>query len=101
MTASVYFDEGEDFDSNTEEQNCLLDVMSVKLTEMDLYSAKRVAGKPSQYLSGGHLMFNGYYLLKDSNRPLRDRWVHVACLYLVCLYFGVAVYLSNIDMIDC
>ena len=101
MTGSVYFDEGEDFDHNSEAYSCLLDVMSIQLTEMDLYSAQRVDGRPSQCLSGDCLPFRGYYLLKDNNRPLRDRSecimglsslvikpIGVICYGVVCCIFS-------------
>lgn len=79
MTSSVYCGSGGDdsppgIDSQ-KPSSCLLDVMSVKLTEMDLYSAVRKEGSTEQQLSDSCVSFRGYYIQIDENRPLRERSV--------------------------
>ena len=58
--------------------SCLLDVMSVRLTEMDLYSARRVDDHHKRRLSppcivDEDIQFRGYHLRMDKNRPLKER----------------------------
>lgn len=51
--------------------------MSVRLTEMDLYSAKRVEnrgwGSPTQPDGNMDIVFDGYCFKRDENQPLKEK----------------------------
>ena len=77
MTSSVYLLTGEGLqpiteDGESETISCLLDVMAISLTEMDLYSAVRIEGDYKE-VSKDVIKYHGYYLKSDTNRPLRER----------------------------
>lgn len=77
MTSSMYCGQGEGLPntpSGSEDMPCLLDVMSIHLTEMDLYSASRLEGKPGNCPINECITYKGYYLMKDKNQPLRERY---------------------------
>lgn len=87
MTSSIYCEPGQSLDSEVRlkrensNQSCLLDVMSVRLTEMDLRSAKLVldTGPRSPVLRSKNrdkdIVLKDYYFEIDENRPLKQEYV--------------------------
>ena len=84
MTSSMYCPQDETMETQSADAaavtSCLLDVMSIRLTEMDLYSARRVDDHHKRRLSpprivDGDIKFRGYHLRMDKNRPLKERSV--------------------------
>lgn len=89
MTSSVYGGPDITLEAITEQNEgacdppttCLLDVMSLRLTEMDLYSARRVPDsrvRAAASIDGGDIKFKEYHLKMDKNRPLKDRLATVS-----------------------
>ena len=84
MTSSMYCSQDETMETQSADAaavtSCLLDVMSIRLTEMDLYSARRIDDHHKHRLSppcivDGDIKFRGYHLRMDKNRPLKERSV--------------------------
>lgn len=84
MTSSIYCTTDDTLESTLEQnasrqsQPCLLDVMSVRLSEMDIYSACRVDDRlsaSSTLTQNSDIQLKGYHYKMDKNRPLKERFV--------------------------
>ena len=77
MTSSLYCAPDQSLNAAIEEQSqrCLLDVMSITLTGMDLYSAHRVEGTPDSQAkeSDEDIRLKGYSFTMDRNQPLKEK----------------------------
>lgn len=91
MTSSIYCGAEETLDAKVQlnlsqssqqnesasDQSCLLDVMSVRLTEMDLYSAKWMTyaegDQASSPVDERDIGLQNYIVKMDENQPLKER----------------------------